>query len=52
MLIDGLGVPVGVAKSLDGRPAIDRAKIRRKITATLITHGAARRSIRGGRLPR
>lgn len=48
----GRGVTLGDGKMLLGMFANDRAKTRTKTTKTMITHGLARLSLRGGRAPR
>jgi hypothetical protein len=50
--MDGSGLGVGSGNSFVGIPRNATTKIRRKMSATASTHGAASRSLRGGREPR
>ncbi len=49
---EGSGTGVGSGMKRDGMPAIDRTMISTKIPMTVMIHGRASRSSRGGRAPR
>src|SRR5205814_4913868 len=46
------GVTLEVGKNLDGTPAKASTKTSRKTATTVMTHGTAKRSVRGGSVPR
>ena len=50
--LDGSGTGVGSGMKLEGIPRAERMRMRTKISMTVMTHGRARRSLRGGSAPR